>query len=386
MRILLVHNHYRSLGGETVVFEAERDLLIQNGHTVETFTRSNETLATLHSQISAGIGYFNNRGIAKEFEPLLDSFKPDIVHAHNIFPIISPSVLLSARTRGIPCVMTLHNYRLICPNAMLLRNNKPCEDCMDKSFPWPGIQHACYADSFQRSLHMATLSQWHHQYQTWPKSVSRFIALSEFSKALFIKSFHQFPPEKISVKPNFIEDRGFSLEKSDTFLYVGRLSPEKGIDCLIKAFSESQKPLRIIGDGPLADDVLQASQNFPNIQFDGFQSRDTVFQALKQAKALIFPSIWYEGCPLTLLEALSCGTPIIGSHIGNIPEFSGSTALLFEPNNTQELNQHIQTIETDYRQRCQQARQDYERFYNPEVNYQKLIQIYEDVIHEAADT
>ena len=390
MKILLVHNYYRGFGGENNVFEAERDLLIQQGHDVACFTRTNTDSVSTAQQIQAGLGYFYNFQSKVEFENLIKQFKPDIVHIHNLFPIISPSILDACVALHVPTVMTLHNYRLICPNALLLRNNKACEECVDKSFAYPAIQHNCYAESSLRSANLALANFVHAKSHVWQDKISAFITFSEFSKNLFLKSHLKLSPEQFYIKPNFVADLGYSSEKSDYFLYVGRLSEEKGIRCLLEAFSASNFLLKIIGDGPLKDLVIASSQQVSNILFLGPQPHENIYAEMKQAIALVLPSFCYEGCSLSMLEAFSTGTPVIASKHGTFPSFIKNevNGLLFETASVESLLGQLDRLNDLSAQKIlsDKARKTYEALYTPEASYQKLIQIYDEVICKKADT
>lgn len=316
MRILLVHNYYQHRSGEEVVFDAEAKLLEARGHIVTRFTRHNDAVGGM-GRLALACATVWNRAAYQEIRVLLRQKRPDIVHFHNTLPLISPAAYYATRAEGVPVVQTLHNYRLVCPNALLFRDGHVCEDCMGKFVPWPGVVHACYRNSRVASGAIATMLSVHRGMRTWTRMVNVYVALSEFAREKFIRG--GLPTEKVVVKPNFVDlDPGVGERKGGYALYVGRLSPEKGLDTLLAAWQRvaGKVPLKIVGDGPLADRVASAAREIGDVQWLGQQSRDKVLALMRNAFALIVPSVWYETFALVVAEAYAVGLPVIASRLG----------------------------------------------------------------------
>jgi len=384
MKILLIHNSYKQKGGEDAVFKNEFNLLKSLGFKVDKLLFSNLCIKSAKDQILTGIYSIYNYKSAKLLEDRIKTFKPDIIHIHNWFPLASPSIILTAKKQNIPVVMTLHNFRLICPNALLFRNGKICEKCIDKFFPYPAIFNKCYRNSYLQTLSVSLVTFTHKVFQTWQK-IDKFIALTEFQKNKFLSSSLKIPKEKISVKPNFTKDFGMGFNKRENFfLYVGRLSEEKGIDTLLEAFKNTQFVIKIIGDGNLKHFILKHSQKYKNIIFLGYKNKNEVIQYMKKAKALIFPSKCYEGFPTVLVEALSVGTPVITSNIGSQAEIikDGYNGLHFKVNNELDLRSKlVKFLSSKNKKFYENARKEYLDKYTPEKNIQILTKIYGEVIN-----
>ncbi|PYX03867.1 MAG: glycosyl transferase family 1, partial [Acidobacteria bacterium] len=250
MKVLVAHNSYQHAGGEDAVFDNEARLLRQSGHEVREYLDDNHRIAEF-SSTRLGIETLWSRSSYKKLSAVLAEFRPNVVHFHNTFPLISPSVYYAARNHSVPVVQTLHNYRLFCPAAAFFRDGKVCEDCLDKS-RWQAVRHACYRQSRSASSAVAAMLSFHHWYGTWKNLVNCYIALSEFSRAKFIEA--GLPPEKIVVKPNFVlPDPGVGPGSREYAVFLGRLSEEKGLRTLVQAWAHVNRncPLRVIGEGPL---------------------------------------------------------------------------------------------------------------------------------------
>ena len=235
MRLLLLHNQYKIRGGEDTVVESEIDLLRQHGHIVETVIESNESIHFLNA-IKIGMQAVYSNHSKNLIRKKIKSFKPDLVHVHNFFPKLSPSIYDACIAEAVPVVQTLHNFRTICANGIFLREGKSCELCL-KGNAYQGFLHACYRDSHLASFPVARMIQAHRNKDTWNTKVNQFIALSNFSKNKFIEA--GFSPEKISTKSNFLADplaSGAIAGKENFAVYVGRLSDEKGLHTLMKAW------------------------------------------------------------------------------------------------------------------------------------------------------
>lgn len=380
MRVLVVHNAYQHKGGEDTVMEAEVALLRSRGHEVELFTRHNDAIATM-PKLAAAANTVWSASVAAEFECTLGAFRPDVVHVHNTFPLISPAIYWVAARLQVPVLLTLHNFRLMCPQAMFLREGKVCEDCLGK-LPWRGALRGCYRESRLQSTVLASMVSLHRGLGTWQKKVTRYIALNDFCRNKFIEG--GLPAERIVVKPNFVDfSPPIAVDRKD-FLFVGRLSAEKGIDTLVAASRTVEAAsVQVAGTGPEAE-LLNA---VPNIRALGALTGDQVREAMGGAMALVLPSIWYENFPRTLVEAFGCGLPVIASRIGALAELVEDrvTGLLFEPGDPASLADAMRwALEhpAEMAAMGKAARAHYEANFTAERNYQQLLAIYEGAIAE----
>ena len=385
MKILLVHNSYLEPGGEDVVFEQENRLLRWAGHEVIEYCRRNDEIAAYSAMerldlLRRTVWATDSRS---EFSRLLHSSHPDVVHVHNTFPLISPSIYSVCQEARVPVVQTLHNYRLLCPQANFFRNGKPCEECMQQGL-WRGIQHACYRNSRLATAGTVLMLAVHRQKRTWDKMVDLYITLSDFARRKFIAA--GFQADKIEVKPNFLRsDPGGRTAPGSYVVFVGRSSPEKGLPTLIKAWRWLDKgiPLRIVGDSPYQAEMQeQAAQlQSADIRFLGRQPHEQTITAIKQSRFLVFPSELYETFGLSIIEAFACGVPVIASNLGAMSELveDGRTGLLFRPGDSTDLAEkiawawnHPEIMEKLGRN----ARLTYEQKYTAEKNYSELMKIY----------
>jgi glycosyltransferase involved in cell wall biosynthesis len=384
MKILIVHNFYKIPGGEDVVFRNETKLLRDHGHEVETLSFSNDDIDSGIKAAFFGFLSYYNLDSARKLEARIQKFRPDIIHVHNTFLIASPSIFFVAKKYKIPVVKTLHNYRLICPSTVLLHNDEVYENSIHKIFPLDAIMKGVYKGSRVQTAILAGMTGFHKLIGTWKNKVERYIVLTEFSKRKFLDSSLKVSSKKYVLKPNFIFDEGYEMNKEDYFLYVGRLSIEKGIDTIIEAFRGSDRHIRIIGDGDLRSKVEKAARNNSNIHYLGSKPHNEVFDSLKKAKALIFASNWYETFGLTIIEAFSTATPVIISNMGGHREFvlDCENGIRFETNDPTDLRQKLSMLDDVkfHRKLCENARKSYEEHYTPEKNYKTLISIYEDAI------
>jgi glycosyltransferase involved in cell wall biosynthesis len=383
--ILLVHNYYQQKGGEDVVFSSERDLLINAGHDVITYERHNGEILNYSSFQKIKFSYQTIWGgnTLKELDQLLLSQRPRIVHFHNTFPLISPAAYAICRNRGAAVVQTLHNFRLLCPEARLFRSGAPCELCLHKNVKWPGVIHACYHGSIGQTSVIAAMLAYHRFIKTWGQQVNRYIVLSSFSRQKFIEG--GLPRDKIVVKPNFVSlDPGGKISDKRYTLIIGRLSPEKGIDTLMKSWELLPHiPLKILGDGPLLPFVQEyiKAKNLGNIEILGWQSREAVIALLREASFLIFPSTCYENFGMTIIEAYACGLPVIAARLGapaNIIS-EGRTGLLFDPGNENDLSKKVDWAwnhPNEINEMGVRARKEYESSYTAQKNYELLINVY----------
>jgi glycosyltransferase involved in cell wall biosynthesis len=385
-RVLLVHNRYQQLGGEDITFAAERDLLRQHGLDVFEYVDSNDRLNHI-SPLSAASQTIWSQFSYDSLLKLIDEKKPDIAHFHNTFLVISPSAYYACQSRKIPVAQTIHNYRLACPVAIFFRNGRICEDCNGRKFAWPAVLHGCYRGSQSQSFVVASMLAYHWSRRTWLDQIDAYIALTNFSRDKLIQL--GIPAGKIFQKPVFVESQADTVRGEGNFtLFVGRLSADKGANVLLDAFSTQKNiPLKVAGDGPLRKKFEDYSQSFPHIQYLGFQNREQIGSLMHNARIMIFPSVWYEVSPRTIMEAYSHRLPIVASRLGAMAELvhDGETGLLFEPGNEKDLAQKIDWL-WDHPQEAvrmgKNARHLYEQKYTPERNYQMLMEIYARIIEE----
>ncbi len=390
MRILIAHNRYQQAGGEDTVVEAERALLSQHGHDVDLLLVDNRDLPDgILTQIQTAFTATYSRNGRAKLRKAIRIFGPDIVHVHNFFPQLSPSIYDACADEGIPVVQTLHNYRLICPGALLMRDGKICEQCITGS-PYQATLYGCYRNSRLGSLVVAHMVATHRRLGTWSDRVDRFIALTEFAKSKFLQS--GFPEDRINVKPNFVLDPQPSTgskkrddwEPCESFaLFVGRLSPEKGVRTLFTAWTtlDIHYCLKVAGSGPLEDEMPEQT----NIVGLGFQEQDNVRSLMDQALFLIVPSEWFEGFPMVIVEAFAHGLPVLASRLGSMGEIIENevTGLFFEPGDDKDLaSKACWLLERpdECRRMGRNARIKYVEKFSPEVNYAQLLSIYMQVI------
>lgn len=383
MRILLIHTHYTKRGGEDAVFENEYDLL-KDSHEVKKYAFHNDDLQQLSKAETFQSLIFNKKSkaiIKKEIE----SFRPDVIHIHNLFYIASPSILHAAKEASVPVVMTLHNFRLICNNALLLRNGEVCEKCIHQVFPIHGIKHKCFQNSSIKSAQLSLVTAWHKVSGSWKNQVNQYIVFSDFLKEKFIHSSVNFSENQVFVKPNFVLDpkKEINLNRKPFFLFVGRLSKEKGIDVLLEAFKKSEFSIEIIGGGEYEHAVKEADKSHANIVYHGFQNKEFILSKLSECQALVFPSIWYEGMPMTILESFSVGTPVVISDMKNIKDMVkvGVNGVHFRSGNASSLEKTIRTWENiKTPQLYKGARKTFEEKYSPSVNLSLLETVYQKAI------
>ncbi|MFZ0803668.1 MAG: glycosyltransferase [Terriglobales bacterium] len=389
MKILLVHNSYQLPGGEDVVYQRERDLLVAHGDEVVEYLRSNKEIEQYslvqHLKLAPRVIWSSES--RQEFSQVLRRSQPDVVHVHNTFMVISPSIYSACREQRIPVVQSLHNYRLLCPQASFFRDGKPCHDCA--SHLGHSVLHACYRGSRMHTATVAAMIAWHRAAGTYSMLVDRYIALTEFSRSTFVDG--GFDPAKITVKPNFVDpDPGERLNDGSYALFVGRISPEKGLRTLLAAWRQLPEPipLRLAGTGPMAAELSAAATELgPQVQYLGQLPLDQLMQVMRGARFLIFPSELYENFPLTLAESYACGVPVIASELGAMKEIvkHESTGLLFRPGDAADLAAKVRYAWA-HRELMQklgrQARKEYETKYTAERNYRMLRSIYDGVVKQ----
>ena len=315
MKILLIHNRYKIAGGEDSVFNNESDLLEKYGHDVHLFTVTNYEINSALTKIFTLINLLFSFSQYRKLKKILRKIRPDVVHVHNYFPLLSPSIFYACKSLNIAVVHTLHNYRSVCPTALLMHNGKINEKSV-LGESWWTVNKKVYRNSYIGSFALACMVEFHKKIGTWKTKVDRFIALTEFSKDKYVEA--GWPSSKIKVKPNFIQDyfkaSKETSKKSGYALYIGRLSEEKGINTLLTAWNMVSFPLKVVGDGPLS--YLFTEYGDGNVCYLGHKVKEDVLSLIKNANFIVMPSTWYETFGMVIIEAFMCGTPVIVSRLG----------------------------------------------------------------------
>jgi glycosyltransferase involved in cell wall biosynthesis len=384
MRVLICHNFYQQPGGEDQVFAAETELLRRFGHDVETYAVHNDEVKALGS-IKLAAATIWNRSAAAEVARRAEAHRAQVVHFHNTLPLLSPAVYSAARKTGAAVVQTLHNYRLICPAATMFRDGKPCEKCLGR-LPLPAIAHNCYRDSRAATAVASTMLTVHRALGTYTDQVDAYIALTRFARDKFLSG--GFNPDQMHIKPNFLDpDPGEGSGDGGYALFVGRLTEEKGIRVMLDAWKTigGRIPLKICGDGPLAPVVQSAS-----VDWLGRRPLGEVIELMGRASMLIFPSLWYEGFPRTIVESFARGTPVVASDLGSMKELieNGRTGALFNPGDAESLARTVLSLAEKPDALAQmrgEARGEFVAKYGPERNHSMMLKIYEHALARRAE-
>jgi glycosyltransferase involved in cell wall biosynthesis len=315
MRVLILHSRYLSgdASGENRVVRDEAKLLAEGGHAVQVYDPSPTRAHGMRLVTTAIDAVWSTDG-GKAVRHLIGRFRPDVVHCHNLFPMLSPAVIRTCHSRGIPVVITLHNYRLMCLPSTFLRDGRVCEDCLGRA-PWPGVIHRCYRDSLPGSTVLATSLLVHRSLRTF-EHVSLFLAVSPFVRDKHIEA--GLRADRIRVKSNFTWSVPRREGTGRNFLYLGRLSPEKGVKTLVRAWDDVGAELVVVGDGPDADQLRTEAP--PSVRFVGPLPGEDVVDLIREARAVLVPSVWYEAQPRVILEAYAAGVPVVASRIGGLPD------------------------------------------------------------------
>jgi glycosyltransferase involved in cell wall biosynthesis len=381
MRILLVHNFYQQSGGEDAVYATEGELLEARGHSVIRYSLDNRRIDRMGPASLAATTLWN-RESARELERLVRSEKPDVAHFHNTFPLVSPAGYHAVRAARIPVVQTLHNYRLLCANALLFRSGRTCRDCVGKRVRWPGVLHACYRDSRIASAGVVAMQTLHGVIGTWSRKVDAYIALTQFARDQFVGG--GLPAEKIHIKPNFLPDPGPGDGGGGYALFVGRLSKEKGLETLVDAWATlpEKSSLRVIGDGPMESLAREAQAKIPGFEWMGRLSPGEVLDAVGGAAFVIIPSECFEGLPRVVIESFAKGTPVVASNVGSLAELvePGRNGFLFRSGDAEALAARASELFEDPESLARMrrsARAEYEARYTADANHSILMRIYE---------
>lgn len=386
MKVLVVHNRYQQRGGEDAVVDAETRLLAANGVEVQRFDADNDAIQSVVTKIQVSLGQFGLPTAAQaRFRRALSAFRPSVVHVHNWFPTLSPSLFNICYRENVPVVHTLHNYRLLCVNATLFRDGHVCEDCVGTTLRTPGVLHSCYRGSTAGSAVATGGMLTHWSLGTWNRSIDRFVALTEFARQKLIEG--GLPSDKVIVKPNFVDpDPGPGEGRGGYFLFVGRLTEEKGIRVLLDCWKDGQDlpTLKIAGTGPLENEVRAAVGTMPNVEWLGARSSEEVLGLMADASALLCPSQWYEGMPRVVIESLAVGTPIIASSIGCYPEMivDGETGALFHTGDAVALRSRLRDLlqGNSLTSMRTNARRCFQSNYTGDKNLSLLLNVYRSVL------
>jgi glycosyltransferase involved in cell wall biosynthesis len=385
MKILIAHNRYQFGGGEDAVARDEAELLRRYGHGVELLEQDNESIRSLRGKLIASASIFYSSRSRKRMRQAIRDFRPDVVHVHNWFPMLSPSIILEASAAGVPVVQTLHNFRMLCANALLYRHGVICTDCLGKPLPLDGVFHGCYRGSRAGSAVVTAAYAFHRLLRTWER-VDLFIAVSGFEREILVRG--GLPAEKVVEKPNFVASDTWKAERTaeDAALFVGRLSPGKGIRTLLAAWNTGRIPLRleIIGDGPLTDEVRSCAAMNGKIEFMGLQPPEVVYREMAKARFLVFPSEWFETFGRTVVEAFSQGTPVLAADLGGIRELvkEGVTGYRFPSGNAEALIAAALgfPLGEEYERMRANCRNLFLSKFTAEINYSLLMEIYAKAI------
>lgn len=390
MRVLFVHNYYGSgaPSGENQVFEAERALLESHGDEVATLVRNSDVLRSrgVIGLVVGAVGTPWNPLAASTVKRAVESFRPDVVHVHNTFPLLSPAIF-SAIGSSAARVLTLHNYRLFCPAAIPMRGGAVCTECIDQRSVLPALRHGCYRESRLATLPLAASVSLHRRLGTWEHDVEAFISLSEFQKDRMVAA--GLPRALVHVKPNFFPGNPAPIawaERESSMVFVGRLTPEKGAMTLLaawKAWGVDAPPLTIVGDGPQRAELEEYARAMApgKVRFLGQVAREATLREIARARMVIVPSECFEGLPTVLIEAFAFGTPVAVSNLGPLPSLvrAGVDGVVFEPNAPQSLLESARAAwqaPGALEKLGSGARAEFEATYSEQANYAALLEIY----------
>jgi glycosyltransferase involved in cell wall biosynthesis len=384
MRVLIVHNRYREPGGEDRVVALESALLARHGHTVISYIEDNAQLDSLPSPVVAARTIWSHAAYRRVAEVIARE-RIDLVHVHNTLPLVSPSVYYAAHAAGIPVVQTLHNYRLVCPNALCFRDERPCVDCVGRT-ALPALAHGCYRDSRAATAAIAAMLFVHKTAGTWQRMVDTFIAPSHFARDMFVRG--GLDPRRIVVKPHFVDpDPGVGSGSGAYAVFVGRLSKEKGVEVLLDAWSRLKHavPLVIVGDGPLASRVAAEAGRTKGVRWLGRRQPSQVQRLMAEASFLVFPSLAYETFGQVIGEAFASGTPVVAAMGGAAAELVNDkeNGLLVRPGDPDDLAASIDSLVAQPQQLVRMRRASrltYQARFTADGNYRQLASIYANTL------
>jgi len=382
VRVLLLHDRYRLAGGEDTVVSAEMALLRSRGQAVRLYQVSNCDIDLSVSRARAAARAIYSVRAKRDVSRELADFAPDIVHVHNFFPLLSPSVHFASRRAGAAIVQTLHNFRLLCPNGLLFRHGHPCQDCLGRSVPWPSVLHGCYRESRLATAAVGAMLTAHRALGTWSRMVDVCIAPSDFVREKFVGA--GFAPERVAVKPHFLAGDSVPGDGRGGYaLFVGRISEEKGIETLLGAWERLHGliPLKIVGDGPLLRAMRATARASRDCEWLGQRPGDEVRRLMQGASILVVPSRWYETFGMVIIEAFAAGLPVVAPRHGATAELvdSGRTGLHFTAGDASDLAAAVKWLVSHPGHLAamrSRARAEFEEKYGDDRNYALLMGIY----------
>jgi len=384
-RVAMFHNEYAMPGGEDESTAMDTALLRERGIEVLAYRASNREILE-GSRAGAALALVRshfNRDVYARVVRFCRERKPDVAHVQNFWFALSPSVHAACHAAGVPTVQTLRNYRLLCVNAMLMREGRPCEACVGK-LPWRGVAHACYRGSRPQSALVARMIAHNRRRGTWERDVDRFVALTEFARGRYVAG--GLPAERIVVRPNSVLDPGPVAAAGHGAVFVGRLSQDKGVDLLLRAWQAlPDVPLTIVGDGPLRAEVERAASRSTRIAVLGQLSHGQSLAAIGRAALLVMASRWYEGFPRVIVEAFALGRPVVAPRLGSMAALvrDGVTGFAYDPGSSEALARSVRQIAEQPAAALamsRAARAEYESLYAPEINGAQLLDVYDQAI------
>lgn len=387
VKVILIHDFYQQYGGEDSVALAEKQLLDEHGQTVVFYTRHNDEIRKfgLKDKLTFPLNTIYSRRTSREIARVVESFQPDVAYIHNVFPLISPSLYHALHVLKVPIVQVVHEFRLLCPNSWFYTEGRICERCKHGNY-LHAVRHRCYRDSYILSaLYSASLGM--HRFAGGMNKIDAFICLTKFSKLKLLEG--GVPEEKLYVRPNFIDASAVSPAPGtgDYVLYLGRLSPEKGVWTLLRAFEQLRGvPLKIVGTGPLESDLREhvEEKGLKNISLMGFKAGKEKWELLRNSRFVVLPSEWYEAFPMVILEAYAVGKPVVASDLGGLPDIvrNGKSGILFRPGSIADLTEKVRYLTerpAEIEAMGRYGRQLVETEYGPEPAYQTLMTIIDKV-------
>jgi glycosyltransferase involved in cell wall biosynthesis len=384
-RVLVVHNQYRSdsPSGENRVVDAQIAQLRDAGVAVESYLRSSDDIASFsrRERVELAVRPIFSREDTAGVDAVIDRFRPDVVHLHNVYPLISPAIIPRAKSRGCRVVQTVHNFRHVCASGTFFRAGGACTDCLGKKLPWPAVVHACYRDSRAQSVAMGAAIAYHRK--TW-LGVDRFLPVSEFVAEILASA--GIPREQMRVVSNSVPDPGVPAPLGEGFVFAGRLSTEKGVPLLLDAWERSglgtTTHLTIIGDGPERAAVERAAARVPGLRYTGPVDAAAVGMHMRESRAVIVPSIWFEALPTVVLEAYACGRPVVAAKFGALERIvSPEVGWLAPPDAAGMAETLVQSAQDpDADSMGQRARERYLANYAPAAGLAGLLAAYDDCV------